>query len=246
MNMKLVWEMMRKDLQDIRQNGYVIYSVIFAPVILAIVGVLGTVATIGTLGTSVTQTGGISPITTFGSMFVLIPAIITTLIGSTSVTLEKNNKSLEPLLATPITDMEFFAGKALAPLVVGILVSYLSYAIYIGSVDAMTYGSLGYLLFPTDLTLIQMFFLVPVVGSLGTFASLLVSSRVKDVRSAQQLSTLVVLPLLILVYLPLFAAGEALLVNVLLGFALLAAALGVFVLSVKAFRRENVLTSWNT
>lgn len=245
MNMKLVWELMRKDLQDIRQNGYVIYSVIFLPVVLAIVGVLGTVSTIGALGPG-GQSAGINTSAIFGSMFVLIPAIITTLIGSTSVTLEKNNRSLEPLLATPITDTEFFAGKALAPLVMGILVSYLSYAIYIGAVDAITYGRLGYFLFPNFLTLIQMFFLVPVVGLLGTFASLLVSSRVKDVRSAQQLSTLVVLPVLILVYIPLFAAGEALLVNVALGIALLAAAVGVFFLSVKAFRRENVLTSWNT
>lgn len=246
MNMGLVREMMRKDLQDIRQNGYVIYSVIFAPVVLAIIGVLGTVATVGTLGAPGTQTSGLDPTSTFGAMFVLIPAIITTLIGSTSVTLEKNNRSLEPLLATPITDTEFFAGKALAPFIVGLSVSYLAYAIYIGAVDAMTYGSLGYFLFPTSLTLIQMFFLVPVVGLLGTFASLLVSSRVKDVRSAQQLSTLVVLPVLILVYLPLFAAGAALLVNLALGVALLAGAIGVFTLSVKAFRRENVLTSWNT
>ncbi len=246
MNMGLVREMMRKDLQDIRQNGYVIYSVIFAPVILAIVGVLGTVATVSALGAPGTQTSGIDPTSTFSAIFVLIPAIITTLIGSTSVTLEKNNRSLEPLLATPITDTEFFAGKALAPFVVGILVSYLAYAIYIGAVDAMTYGSLGYFLFPTPLTLIQMFFLVPVVGLLGTFASLLVSSRVRDVRSAQQLSTLVVLPVLILVYIPLFAAGDALLINLALGVALLAGAIGVFTLSVKAFRRENVLTTWNT
>lgn len=246
MNMKLVVEMMRKDLQDIRQNGYVIYSVIFLPVILAVVGVIGTVATIGTLGISSAQASGINPTLTFSSIFVLIPAIITTLIGSTSVTLDKNNRSLEPLLATPITDTEFFAGKTLAPFVVGILVSYLAYAIFIGAVDALTYDSVGYFLYPTYLTLIQIFFLVPVVGLLGTFASLLVSSRVKDVRSAQQLSTLVVLPVLILVYIPLFAAGDALLINVALGFALLAAAFGVFFLSVKAFRRETVLTSWNT
>lgn len=246
MNFRLVRELMIKDLQDIRQNRYVIYSLVFLPVILAVVGTLGTVSTINALGPTGTAPSGIDPTLIFASMFVLIPAIITTLVGSTSVTLEKNNRSLEPLLATPISDTEFFAGKALAPLIPGVLITYLSYAIFISAVDILTYNTVGHFLYPTFLTLIQMFFLVPIVGLLGTFASLLVSSRSKDIRSAQQVSSLVVLPVLILVYLPLFAAGKDLVINVALGFALLAAAIGLFVLSVKAFRRETVLTTWNT
>lgn len=246
MNRSLVFELMKKDLQDIRQNGYVLYSLLFVPIILAVIGILGTVGTILALGPNAANTTGVDTSTIFSSMFVLIPAIMTTLIGSTSVVLEKNNRSLEPLLATPITDTEFFAGKALAPLIPGVLISYLSYAIFIVATDALTFGKLGYFMFPTILTYIQMFFLVPVVGMLGTFASLIVSSRTKDIRAAQQLSSLVVLPVLILVYIPLFAAGADILINMVLGAVLLGVAIALFTVCVKAFRRENVLVSWNT
>lgn len=235
---------MRKDLQDIRKNGYVFYSLLFLPVILAGVSILGTLGYTLAFNSQSQNTSGIDPVLIFSSLFIMIPAVITTLVGSTSVILEKNNHSLEPLLATPLTDMELFAGKALAPFVPGVLISWLAYAIYIVLTDTLTFGHLGYFLFPTELMLLQMFFLTPVVGLLGTFAALFVSSRMKDVRAAQQVSSLVVLPVLILVYIPIFAAGVDLLVNLILGVILLGVALVLFFVSVKAFSRESILISW--
>lgn len=232
--------MMRKDLQDVRKNGYVFYSLLFLPIVLVLVSVLDTYSI--ALGGS-----GAPPslISTFSSIMVLIPAIITSLIGSTSVILEKNNHSLEPLLATPITDTELFAGKALAPLSLGVLLAWLSFTLYSVIIDALTVGKLGYFLFPTELTLIQMFFLTPVIGMLGTFATLLVSSKMKDVRAAQQVSSLVVLPLLLLIFLPIVASGSDLLINVIFGVVILAIATGLFFTCIKAFRRETILISWN-
>lgn len=246
MNRTLVFELMKKDLQDIRQNGYVLYSMLFLPVVLAIIGILGTVGITVTGAGAQASGAGIDITTIFSSLFVLIPAIISTLVASTSVVLEKNNRSLEPLLATPITDTEFFAGKALAPFIPGVLIAYLSYGIYIAAVDALTYGHLGYFLFPNQLTLIQLFFLIPVVGFLGTFASLLVSSKSKDVRTAQNVSSLVVLPVLLLVYAPLFAAGQDIMINMVLGVVVLIAGIFLYFLCVKVFRRENILVSWGT
>lgn len=242
MNRTLVFELMNKDLQEIRKNGYVLYSMMFLPLILTIIGIAATVGYTFTIGPNGPSGDNISTI--FSSMFVLVPAIITTLIGSTSVIIEKNNRSLEPLLATPITDTELFAGKALAPLVPGVLISLFTYGIYIAATDALTFGKLGYLLYPTPLNIVQMFFLIPVIGMLGTFASLIVSSKTRDIRAAQQLSSLVVLPVLILVYVPLFAAGVDLIINLALGVLLLIVALVLFAICVKAFNRENILVNW--
>ncbi len=243
MNFVLAREVMMKDLQDIRRNGYVFYSMLFVPLLLVGLGVLET-STLSNLPAADGSFGvsGVSEL--FSSIYVIIPAIITTLIGSTSVIIEKTNHSLEPLLGTPISDSELFAGKAMAPFIPALLISWFAYGLYIGISDLITYPSLGYLLFPTTLTYVQIFFLTPVVGLLGTFSSLLVSSRMKDVRAAQQVSSLVVLPVLILVFIPIIGAGSDFLINLLLGAALLAAAIGLFFVTVKAFRRENILVSW--
>ncbi len=239
MNFSLVREMMRKDFQEVRRNGYVFYSLLLLPILLVAVSVIDSLAIV--LSTSGQSRALLS---TFSTIMVFIPAIVTSLIGSTSVILEKNNHSLEPLLATPITDSELFAGKALAPLSVGILLSWVAFTLYIVVMDALTYGHLGYLLFPTDLTLVQMFFLAPVTGMLGTFLTLLVSSKMKDVRAAQQVSALVVLPLLLLLFLPIVASGADLIINFVAGVGFLVAALIIFFVSVKAFRRETILISW--
>ncbi len=239
MNFNLVREMMRKDLQEVRKNGYVFFSLLLLPIMLVVISVIDSFAVALSTG------GSSSPLlSTFSTIMVFIPAIVTSLIGSTSVILEKNNHSLEPLLATPITDSELFAGKALAPLSIGVLLSWIAFTLYIAIMDALTYGRLGYLLFPTDLTLVQMFFLAPVTGMLGTFLTLLVSSKMKDVRAAQQVSALVVLPLLLLVFLPIIASGSDLIINLGAGVGFLAAAIVIFFISIKAFRRESILISW--
>lgn len=242
MNWNLVRELMRKDLQEIRHNGYVLYSMLFLPVIMCVIGIVGTVATV--LAGGPAGTGAVNVSLIFSSIFILVPAIMTTLVGSTSVVIEKNNRSLEPLLATPITDSEFFAGKALAPLIPGVLVALLADVVYIVATDALTYGTLGYLMFPTFLTYIQLFFLIPVVGVLGTFAALIVSSKVKDIRSAQNISSLVVLPVLLLVYVPLFAAGQDIIINLIVGLVLTLVSVVLYTISVRTFKRENILVAW--
>ena len=242
MNFSLVRELMMKDLQDIRKNGYVFYSMLFLPILLVGIGVLNTISFVASTGANSSVPDILTLV--YSSMFVMIPAIVTTLIGSTSVILEKNNHSLEPLLATPISDTELFTGKALAPFIPGLLISWLAFGLYIGIVDAVTYGKLGYLMFPSHLTYIQIFLLTPAIGLLGTFASLLVSSRMKDVRAAQQVSSLVVLPVLILIFIPLFGAGSDILVSLILGLVLLGVAIALFFFTVKVFQRESILISW--
>ena len=239
MNFNLVREMMRKDMQEVRKNGYVFYSLLLLPIMLVAISVLDSYEV-------ALSVGGKSSVllSTFSSIMVFIPAIVTSLIGSTSVILEKNNHSLEPLLATPVTDSELFAGKALAPLSIGVALSWVAFAAYAVIMDALTYGRLGYFLFPTELTLVQMFFLAPVTGMLGTFLTLLVSSKMKDVRAAQQVSALVVLPLLLLIFLPIIASGADLIINVGAGVGFLVAAIAIFFTSVKAFGRESILISW--
>ncbi len=230
---------MRKDLQEIRKNGYVIFSIIFVPIILVFLSVFSTVP-LAFSHSSFT----LSILTTFSSMMVLIPAIITSLMGSTSVIMEKTNHNLEPLLATPVTDSELLAGKALAPLSLGMLMGWIAYASYMGIIDAITYPQLGYFIFPKMINLIQMFMLIPVISTAGTFATLLISSKVNDVRAAQQLSAVVVLPVMLIIFVPIAASGSDLLFNIIIGVILLLVSFMLFITNIKVFRRENILIAW--
>lgn len=239
MNNKLVKELMRKDLQEMMKNRYVLYSTLVMPAILLIIAIPSTVLTQSVAAGTPINISGI-----FSGMFIIIPAVIATFIGSTSIVIEKNNRSLEPLLGTPITDTELFVGKAMAPFLPAIVVALITYGIFIGVVDALTYNAVGHLLEPTYITLVDMLFISPITGLLGTFASMFVSSKMKDVRAAQQVSGLVILPAMLIIYLPLLIRSNDLLIIVIFGFALLAAAVLLAILTIKVFGRENILVNW--
>lgn len=247
MNFGIVREIMMKDLQDIRRNGYVFFSLIFLPMIITALGILETVSLASTGSLSVSGSSGstIDVSGTFTALFVIIPAVLSTLIGSTSVIMEKTNHTLEPLLSTPITDTEIFAGKSMAPSLPVLGFSMLAFGLFMGISDAITYNELGYLLFPTTTTYVEMFYLIPVVAFLGTFASLFISSKMKDVRAAQQVSAIVILPILLLIYIPLFAAGSDLMLMLIMGTIMLALVIVLFFVVSKTFKRETILISWS-
>src|SRR5262245_54123271 len=53
----------------------------------------------------------------FSTMFLLMPMILPSIIASYSIVGEKTNRTLEPLLATPVQTWELLAGKILASLI---------------------------------------------------------------------------------------------------------------------------------
>jgi ABC-type transport system involved in multi-copper enzyme maturation permease subunit len=61
--------------------------------------------------------------------FLLLPAIIPLAIAVYSIVGEKEQSSLEPLLATPISDLELFLGKALASVLPALAINWISFAL---------------------------------------------------------------------------------------------------------------------
>ena len=129
------WIVTKKDLSVFKKNKYVLYSLVAMPLII---------------GCSVANNFHILPlklrlqqltrpqlidaaqtITNLGSTyFVLIPAILPSIIASYSFVGEKIEKSLEPLLATPTTDGELLLGKSLAAFIPCMAVTYIGAAIF--------------------------------------------------------------------------------------------------------------------
>ncbi len=112
MDLGISWTITKKDFSTFRKHKYIIYTLVLVPLLISIL--------LPTVMWYVLQRGGpqslIVPqlLDAFSFIFVILPGIIPATIGSYSIVGEKVEKSLEPLLATPITDGELLLGKAIA------------------------------------------------------------------------------------------------------------------------------------
>jgi len=244
MNFTHSWIIATKDLKAIRHRRTILYTIVFMPVVLAVLfAYIVQYIYIAAPTTKVSDIAGL--LDAFAIWFVIIAAILPSPIASYSIVGEKVEKSLEPLLATPVTDGEILLGKSLAAFIPTILASYAAATIYMVWVDRTLYGVVGYLYYPNSEMLVILLLLAPLTCLLSIEMNVITSSRVTDVRSASQLGGIIFAP-----FMGLYIAGEIgvitlntptlLILSAL--FALLA--LGMFSLATRTFQREEILTKW--
>jgi ABC-2 type transport system permease protein len=177
--------------------------------------------------------------------YMMIPAVVPTFIASYSFIGEKNNRSLEPLLATPTTDMELFVGKTLAIFLVTMAATWVAYIVSAFIVNILAEPLLGYHPLPNGLWIVGFVLLAPIFCILSISVNVLISSKVTDVRASQQIGGLVVLPVLLFVFLtfagPAFSSPWMMIIYS-IGF--LTVDVWVVYFSVKIFKREEILTTW--
>ena len=75
-------------------------------------------------------------------------------------------------------------------------------------------------------------------------ANVIVSSKVNDIRAAQQLGGLVVLPIIGLVLIVVLGAQLSVLLATLTSIILVIVDIALFYLSKETFQREEILTKW--
>jgi ABC-type Na+ efflux pump permease subunit len=181
----------------------------------------------------------------FSFWFVIGAALMPVGIASYSLIGEKVQKSLEPLLATPTTDEEILAGKSIAAFLPAIGANLIGAVIFTSLVDLFTYNTLNYLYYPNWDIVITVFLLAPLSCILGVGYNILISSRANDVRTAQQLGALIILPLGAVYLLTELRVLNLNTNNLLIMVASLAAIDVVVFFLVKAtFQREEILTKW--
>ena len=180
----------------------------------------------------------------FTLMFMMLPIMIPVTIAAYSVVGEKTTRSLEPLLATPITTTELLVGKSLAAIIPAVAATWLAYLIYVIGARILL-NDVVFSRVVDPLWLIAIFIVGPLLSLLAVTAALIVSSRVSDPRVAEQLSGVVILPVVLVLVgqsIGLLIIDQRLVI--LAGFivAILDAIL-VYV-AVKTFQRETILTRW--
>ena len=175
--------------------------------------------------------------------FLLLPAIVPLAIAVYSIVGEKEQSSLEPLLATPISDLELFLGKALASVIPALVLNWASFGVFLAAASALLGGLPPHVLTPPWLAAI--FGLSPLLALFSVGVTMLVSSRASDARAAYQFSSFAILPAIV----PLIVYGsKKTLVSLFLvgveGLVLVAASIIVLYFAIGVFSREQILTRW--
>ncbi len=178
-------------------------------------------------------------------LLLLVPLAIPMTIATYSIVGEKREKSLEPLLATPITVPELLFGKALAAALPGVAATWLSYVVFLIAARFFVISDAVYASIVSPTWLLSTLLVAPLLTVLAVTAGLMVSSRVNDPRAAEQLGMLIILPVLGLMFAQvagLVFLGPSL-VLALAGGLVLADGAMVY-LAAKLFQRETILTRW--
>lgn len=181
----------------------------------------------------------------FGLMLLLLPQLVPAVLAAQSIVGEKVRKTLEPLLATPITTTELLLGKCLSALIPAVGITWIAAGTFAVGMAHLTSSDRVFAAIVSPAWLFVLIGSSPLLALIAIALTVLISSRVSDPRAAQQLSALLVLPLVgalaaqamgVLVLGPLVAAG------ILAGLAVLA--LVVLRIAVRLFDREAILTRW--
>jgi ABC-2 type transport system permease protein len=195
-------------------------------------------------GLSETECLQVYTLSLFMFMFMILPVAIPVTIAAYSIVGEKTTHSLEPLLATPITTTELLVGKALAAMTPAIVATWASYIIFLIAVRLLVSDEVfARILDP--MWLLAIFVVGPLLALLAVCFGLMISARVSDPRVAEQLSVLIVLPLILVI------VGQSMgliLINsqmiLIMGLVVAVLDMILVVLTVRLFQRERILTRW--
>jgi ABC-2 type transport system permease protein len=260
MRLGYVWAVFTKEWRDLLSNRLLLGAVAFPAIVFAAIPT-GLVAFIQARDLDPNQLGQIQQyianfpnipaklaaqafiVTNFMAYFLLIPAMVPMAIATQSVIGEKVARSLEPQLATPLEVSELLAGKTIAAALPAVTATWL---VWIG------YGLVnGFIADPrltkfvfSDVWIVAMATLVPLICLLSVLLGIVISSRVNDPRTAQQIGGFVVIPIIAIAVAQFFGGHATFdMRQVVIGDLLVAGLVGVTLLIGSwAFDRESILT----
>lgn len=101
---------------------------------------------------------------------------------------EKERRSLEPLLSTPLTNIELYLGKTLAAMLPPLLASYLGIGIYVTGLIASGQWN------PPAILIIQILLLTTTQALVMVTGAVVVSSQTTSTRASNLLASFIILP----------------------------------------------------
>jgi ABC-2 type transport system permease protein len=246
MRLSKSWIIASKDFKTFLKKKNIIYSIFVIPLLVSILFplVIEYAGRKGGSGISAQELVILLP--AFSFFYLILAGLIPTTIASYSIVGEKVEKSLERLLVTPTTDSEILLGKGISAFVPPMGAILGGATIFMVLMDLVTRDTLGYNFFPNWNAATVFFLMVPLAAIMSVEWNVVVSSRVSDVRVAQQIGVLLILP-----FAGIYVSGELKLmdlgdINNLLIISGIIFAVDLLLLYVAkaTFQREEILTKW--
>jgi hypothetical protein len=179
----------------------------------------------------------------FAGFFLIVPVMVSTVVAANSFAGEKERRTLEGLLYTPLTDAELVVGKIAASFLPAVAFAWICFGIYTAIVAVLGTPVVGQMFFPTPNWWALMLLLVPAVSLLVISIVVMISTKARGFQEANAIGGSIVLPIIGVV------AGQAtglmvLSAEVIAGAAVVFAALDVALLYVivRAFKRTKVVS----
>jgi ABC-2 type transport system permease protein len=177
-------------------------------------------------------------------LFLLTPVTGAMALAAHAIVGEKQARTLEPLLATPVGTIELLVAKVLGALLPTFAIALFALLLYLAGLVLTAEPGVAWAM--VNLRSAVLLFLIGPASSLVALqAAILVSSRVNDARAAQQIGVLIIIPLVALLVVQftgtiwLTAADLAL-----VGAGMLVLWLLLTLVSAALFEREAILTRW--
>jgi ABC-2 type transport system permease protein len=265
MNTHKINVIVRKEWAEVFKNRMVLFTVAFLPLLMTAIplAVIYGMGQAGVGGANASElppnvTGAMCPpglsggecfqifmVSQFMILFMVLPLAIPGTIAAYSIVGEKTTRSLEPLLATPITTAELLIGKCLAAVIPAVIATYGAFMIFAAGTWVLVANKALLTALLDARWLIAVGLVGPLLAVLEVTFALMVSSRVNDPRVAEQISMVIIVPLMAGFFGQMsgfFILDRQLILIV--AFVLLALDALMVYFAVQAFQREAILTRW--
>ena len=189
MNMTRVGAVIRKELTEFRRNRLIVSTTAVVPIVFLI----SPTAQILTLKASAVSTVLQRRVETGLFLPLLIPVFVPAILSAYAVVGEREQGTLEPVLTTPISRVEFLLGKAAAIFLPAIAVSYLMFGVFVAITQFAATSAVATAVLHAPQVPAALVF-IPLLAAWAIWVGLGISARVTDTRVAQQLGILASLP----------------------------------------------------
>ena len=179
----------RKELAEFQRNRFIVITAAILPIIFLI----SPTAQILALKSSALSTVLERRVQTSLFLPLLIPVFVPAILSAYSVVGEREQGTLEPVLTTPVSAMEFLFGKAAAIFMPAVGISYLMFGVFVAITQFAARPAVATAVLHAPQLPAELVF-IPLLAGWSIWVGLAISARATDTRVSQQLGTLASLP----------------------------------------------------
>jgi ABC-type Na+ efflux pump permease subunit len=181
----------RKEFREYRRNRFILVTMAALPVVLLAILVAETFA----LPEGASEATLRRPVGEALLFLQLIPVMLPTTIAAYAVMGEREQRTLETVLTTPVRDRELLGGKAIAAVIPAVAIAWLLFGVYVGLAEVFAPHVVLEQIWTVEQA-VAMGLLAPALAVFAIVIGIIVSLRSSDFRVAQQLAVLASAPVI--------------------------------------------------